>query len=418
MNLATTCMHWSLIALALQVLVVRVCARQAAMWPRRSYLALLAILWCCMPIAKKCYFDDLLPPSDALEHEAVAREVADLLRDGRISDAFAYFSVGNPAYQSFVGVFYALTGASEVILYTVNGALAFWGLLGLLDIFSRHTRCARVPLPVTTLILLLPSAMFWTTTNLKEGPVLWGICMMLYLTIPSSQRGDRSMRALPIAGLMVTAILRPHIAAAWLVGIAAGAMVERRRIGLLVSSGLGVLASIVLLSLLAPHLFENAARDGVTTMLAERYDTLSVNDSAGGTSLTGESPIPVLSGLILIVLRPWPTEVHGFVALLVGLEVWLLAGFGVLCWFKAASRRRLLMQPAIITSIVVLLLLGFFFSYMHNMGLVVRQRLMCFPALLCIYVWPLMSRRTVGIEGPVQELQWDLDFRRPAAVAP
>ncbi|MFV1965100.1 MAG: hypothetical protein ACC628_06725 [Pirellulaceae bacterium] len=418
MNLIVTCIHWLLLVLALQVLVTRICARQPALWPHRNYLAVLAILWCSMAIAKKCYFDDILPPSDALEHEAIARDFSQLFRDGRIHEAVSHFSVGNPAYQLFAGVFYAFTGASEVVLYTVNGALGFWGLLGLLDILCRHTGCSRMPVSVVTVTLLLPSPLFWATTNLKEGPVLWGICMMLYLTVPASHRGVRSSRVLPMTGLLVTALLRPHIAAAWLLAIAAGAMVERKRIGLFAISGTGVLASIVLLGLLAPQLFEKAARDGLTTTLAERYDTLSINDRIGGSNLTGNTPIPVVSGLVLILFRPWPGEVHGLGALLVGLEMWGLAALGLLHWIQARPRLRLLMRPAIVTSIVALLLLGFYFSYMYNMGLVVRQRVMCFPAILSIYTWPLLARQGVGIGKTLPLLRSRLRPRRPATMSP
>jgi len=418
MNLIVTCVDWLLLALALQVLVSRICACQPALWPRRHYLAVLAVLWCAMAIAKKYYVDDVFPPSDALEHEAIARDFSQLFREGRIIEAVSQFSVGNPAYQFAAGIFYACTGAPEVILYTVNGALGFWGLLGLLDILCRQTGCSRIPVSVVTVTLLLPSPLFWTTTNLKEGPVLWGICMLLYLTVPRTRRTPRASRVLPMLGLLVTALLRPHIAAALLVAIMAGAMVDRKRIGLFVISITGVMASIVFLGTLTPQLFENAARDGLTTTLADRYDTLSIDDRIGGTNLNGNTPIPVLSGLVLILFRPWPAEVHALASLLVGLEMWGLAAFGLFQWTHTRRRLRLLMRPAIVTHIVALLLLGFYFSYMYNMGLVVRQRVMCFPAILTIYTWPLLARQRVGVGKTTPLLGPGLRSRRPATMRP
>jgi len=418
MNLILSWTYWLLLALALQVLVSMICARQKALWPRRHYLAMLALLWCAMPIAKKIYFDDVFPPSDALEHEAIARDFSQLFRDGRMFEAVSQFSIGNPAYRFAAGILYACTGAPEVILYTVNGALGFWGLLGLLEVLCRQTGCSRIPLSVVTITLLLPSPLFWTTTNLKEGPVLWGICMMLYLTIPRLQPSTRMHRVLPMMGLLVTALLRPHIAAAWLMAITAGAMVDRKHIGLFVISFAGVVASVVLLSTLMPQLFENAARDGLTTTLADRYETLSIDDRIGGTNLNGNTPIPVLSGLVLILFRPWPGEVHELASLLVGLEMWGLAAFGLLHWTRTRRRLRLLMQPAIVTNIVALLLLGFYFSYMYNMGLVVRQRVMCFPAILAIYSWPLLAKQGVAVGKTVPLLSSRFRSQRPVTMRP
>ena len=101
----------------------------------------------------------------------------------------------------------------------------------------------------------------------------------------------------------------------------------------------------------------------------------------------------MLSGLLLVMFRPWPFEVEESHALLVGIEVWMFALLGFYIWKSTRKSWRLMTHPAIATQIVALILLSYYFSYMYNMGLVVRQRLMCFPAMLFIYFYPLLAKQ-------------------------
>jgi hypothetical protein len=394
MELAYTSIYFPLIAVALQVVVLRICSRNPAMWQRRNWFRFAAVLWCAMPIAKVLYIDEILPPTDGIEHELIAREVAELVLNGRFAEAASYFEIGNNAYRFFLGLFYAVTGASEFVTYTLNGALGFCGLMMLLDVLCRHSRCHRLPASITLMTGLLPSAILWTTANLKEGATLWGICAMYYFTLSGRSHAGRTPRALPVIGFLTIAILRPHIAAIWLVAVSAGAMIQAKRFGTFAAS---IAAGGVLLAMLnayAPTVMEDAMGAGVSTTLADRYSTLSSNDNLNGVALTGNNPLPIISGLTLILFRPWPFEATNVTELLVGFEVWVLAVLGFLCWKRAHVSWRVLMHPAVATQITALLALGFFFSYMYNMGLVVRQRLMCFPAVLFLYFYPLLAKQS------------------------
>lgn len=389
-------LYLSALAIALQVITIRICAHNRALWTWRRQFQLAAFIWVAMALAKKGYIDDIFPPSDALEHERVARDVAEQFTSGHFADAFANFGIGNDTYRFMLGVFYALTNAPEIVTYAVNGALGFWGLLSLLDVLCRQTKCVRLPGSVVGLVGFLPSGLVWTTANLKEGPVLWGICMMCYWMVPAAQQGARGRRILPIVGLLVVMAMRPHIAIAWLVAIAAGNFVYTKRSGLILASAAGTVVSIGLLSLLVPAFFDQMIGNGVSAALSSRYDDLSTNDRINGAALAGSSPLPVISGLTLILFRPWPTEVERLDALLAGVEVWFLAVFGLVNWTLTPGRLRLREHPGLLVHVVALVLMGYFFSYMYNMGLVVRQRLMCFPAVLALYVWPLLAKQQAG----------------------
>jgi hypothetical protein len=383
--------YFVLVVLALQIAVVRVCAGHAAMWAWRNYFRLAAIIWCAMPIAKKCYIDEILPPTDGLGHEMIAREVTALVKSGYYWEITSYFAIGNDAYRSILGVFYAVTGAPEVVTYAINGALGYLGLLTLLDVLCRHSQCRRLPPSVVLAISLLPSGILWTTANLKEGATLWGICSMLYFTAPAKAFAARPRRIVPFIGFACLAVMRPHIAAIWLAAIAAGATLQAQKVGTFLASTVAGLVVLAMLVAYVPDMVESAMGDGVSATLADRYSSLSSNDKLNGVALTGSTPLPVISGLTLIMFRPWPFEVREQVDLLVGLEVWALAAFGMLNWRAARGRWKIIMDPSVVTHIVALVALGFLFSYVYNMGLAVRQRLMCFPAVLFLYCYPILA---------------------------
>lgn len=400
--------YFVVLAIVIQAVILRTCTRHKALWRWRTFFHLAAFLWLAMALIKKGYIDDIHPPNDGLLHEATARDIADLLSSGRFKEAFSYFRVGNPAYQFALGVFYAVTKAPEVLTYAINGALGFCGLLALLEIFCRQTHCTKLPPSVVLTFCFLPSGLLWTTTNLKEGPILWCICMMCYWTVPARETRRQAFRILPAMGLLVLTSMRPHIAIAWLLAICVGTALHTRRYGLLAAGGVGVVASVVLLSVLKPDTFEAVMADGATTALSNRYDKLSGLDDGGREPIFGSNPIPVLSGLTLILSRPWPTEASAIDAFLAGLEVWVLGAFGLLNWKLSRGRGKFGLHPALVTHLVLLLLMGFFFSYMYNMGLAVRQRLMCFPAMLAIYTWPLLARNQATCTASRRRNRWQM----------
>jgi len=382
-----------LLIVFLQLLLIdHACRRVQAFKRWRQVMRLSALTWFGMALLKKACLDSIFPPGDAILHEAIARDIAELLTAGYFVEAFDYFGFGNPAYRFMLGVFYALTAAPEVVLYAVNGALAFWGMLSLLEVLCQHAGCVRLPAKVVVPCLFLPSGLLWTTANLKEGLVLWGICMMLRLTMPECGGRLLSLRLLPLLGMMVLGLVRPHIAIIWLVSISLLVTWRSRKFGLFVLTSTGALAGVFLLKQAAPTLFEAATGQGVTSTLSERYEHLAANSDQASRHFLDQNPTPVWTGVILILFRPWPWEVRQFGELLAGLEVWLLALLGFWTWFRAPNKRSQLKHSSVISFLVCLVFFGFFFTYMYNMGLVVRQRLMAFPAVWFLYSWPVVSR--------------------------
>ncbi len=379
--------YWFALTFALLAQADRICLRTPSLRSHRFVVKSCAVVWCLAAIAKWGYIDQLLPPGDALHHMSVGWELADALRAGDVSWLVGSCRPGNPAYQAMLGVLYAVTGAPEVIVYTINAALGFWAMLSLVELLALHAAAQRVPLMAILCCLLLPSAMMWTTTNLKEGAVLWGGVMMLFWTFEQKRLMRRGM---PRIGLLVLALLRPHVAVMWAVSIGAAAVVKAGRYRLAVSIAVGTCVCAVALKYAAPALFETLLESGVTESLGARQAAAENHHS--GVQLQSADRILVYTGTTLILFRPWPTEVSNAMELVSGAEVWCLALIGLCCWKNPMVAFRAVMKNGpLLTSVFALLCFGFYFSFMYNMGLAVRQRVMVLPVVLLFYLWPAFS---------------------------
>ncbi len=387
--------YWVAIVALLQVWVVRICARNQALKPWTVYVQFAAFFWCAMAVFKRLYLDEIFPPADALYHEEVARDVAARLGAYRFGEAFEFFGLGNSGYRFVLGVFYSLTAAPEWIVYTINGALGFWGLLALLELLCIHSGCRHLRGIVLFSWLFLPSGLQWTTANLKEGAILWGASMMLYWTLPKDQQHASKLGS-PLLGMLVLGFLRPHIAIIWMVSINLMSTLRSKRYGLFVMTGGGALVSLLLLQIIAPEMFSSSS-GGASTSLGERYEQFSGNDNLVSSHFVGVDPVPVWTGVLLIMFRPWPSEVSSAGELLAGVEVWILAIIGGWGWYSLRGKLRYLMHPSVLVMIFGLLFFGYIFSYMYNMGLMVRQRLMAFPTVLYLYAWPYVCAQRVRV---------------------
>ena len=333
--------------------------------------------------------DDVFYPNDSLVHEEIAREIAYLISNGDWRVVRHYWGFGNEGYRFVLGCFYALTNAPELTTYGVHGLLGFAGMLSVLQTVCQHAGSRRVPMWVVLYCVASPSAIFWTTFNLKEGAMLWGLCMLLRTTVRFSGVDRSDSLVAPALGVLVAGFLRPHITIAYLFALAVGYSISRRQIGMLLVSALGIVVAVAMLRTMAPVMFERFVTDGIRSTLDEKFGELSQGDGSVITYFYG-TPIPVISGYLLINFRPFPWEVHNITTFAPGVEVWLISAAGFLGWLHSPHKRKLFLSAYVITILAALFALSFYFSYMYNMGLMVRQRLMVFPILIPLAVLPTL----------------------------
>ena len=398
---------FGVVLLCLYLIVLYYSGKTVALQRWVAFLFCMAMIWSLFGVGKRLYIDQVFPPVDAVRHDREARQVAAALRQGSLGSVVGRIAPGNRAYQVGLGIFYALTGASELVAYLVNGGLAFWALVAFLSILARVSGVVRLPFWIVILVAALPSALFWSTTNLKEGCMLWGICMMLEVTpfyqsralvrelAVSPGRSDRLPLVPFIAGAVVTCSLRPHIAIAWLGGILAGIGIWQRRLKVTIACAAGGLLGMILFANLAPDLTARILTGEAISGLEDFYQR---REGLGVSAISfGErGPLPLLSGLPLIFLRPYPFEISNVTGLFAGLEIWTLSLIGLIGWVLTRDRLRALQTPFVITLLVTTLLIALEFSYMYNLGLMVRQRLQILPAVVGLALFPYLIGSSKG----------------------
>jgi hypothetical protein len=366
--------------------VSAVCRRTPALSASRDGILLIGALWAITGYLRGTFFFEWMLNPDTLGHEEAAREIASLLQHGHIHDALAECRLGNHAYRFLCGLFYALSSGSIACPFVINSAAAFCGLVTLLSVIARQLKARSVPAWCVLLVTLAPSPLVWCTTHLKEGLMCWALCTMLGLSTRS--------RLVPANGgewvaFGIAAAFRPHIFAAWYMAMLIGMGIRRNPLVVVSAALIGACALLLLVHEYSPKLIESISEEGLTETMDHFQGSRNHLGDSVITYATG-SPIPVVSGLLLIFGRPYPTEVTNLASFAAGAEYWFYSWAAICGW---CSKRRWHGIPLSFacTLIAAAFILGFEFSYMYNMGLMVRYRVQAFPAIVSLAVLPYLS---------------------------
>ena len=304
---------------------------------------------------------------------------------------------GTDFMRTMTGFVYSFTGASEMSGSIVLSFLSFIGLLLLWRAFRRavpdgaHFRYG-------TLVLFLPSFLYWPSALGKEGWAIFCLGVASYGVARVLTRSVLPGAAMFAAGLLGVSALRPHVALTMFCGVFLAAAVGK-------SSRPGVKASSLRLILFGALLIVGLTLASSTASFfgVDRLDLETVNatlnSAEGRTSEAGSSFTPVTMSnpanaplaIATVLFRPFPFEASSPVSAASAFEgVFLM----VLTW-QARKRlrglaRQMRRQPYVAYCMGITLTFIFAFSAFSNFGILARQRVQVLPfflALLCIPVW-------------------------------
>jgi len=324
---------------------------------------------------------------DSIAHDRIAHGIAANMEKGDWSEFYRYLGLGNGALRAAVAMIYYLTGGTAAAVAMLNVFLAFWGSLILVSHIHRETEGQALGVLPTFLIACAPSLLFWTTAVLKEGAMYWAICVM----IGASGKHRKIRLPLLVAAICVGGVFRPHIMLLWAAGI-----------GIVGLFGKGRKMTALLACLVAPLLLialDNMTGFGMTIEGASRYldGHYAIISGLDGSAIRyGGRPIFFVSGVLALFFRPFPWEVTSAAQALASAEIWLYTGLIAYNWFALGREKRasILKQPAVQLSLIVCLEFAVVYSWMGNEGLLARQRLQAFPALLILLAAAWRMRRT------------------------
>ncbi len=352
--------------------------------------------------------------TDSLGYHKAGQAVADGLWHGQLS--LAGPPIGTEAAETATGLVYAAIGPTLLGGYLVFGWLALWGCW-----MCYHALRIAVPQAAThryaVLVLFLPSLLYWPSSVGKEALMLFGIGAVALgvakltsgHTAPASGHG--SAVGPLVGGLLVTGLIRPHVAVLLAGGVFLAYVVRRPRRRTLtspVSHAIGVavagLVVLVLVSSAATFLkVDDVNPDAIrATLEATAERTATGGSEFAAQPVTSVADMP--AALVTVLFRPWPWEAHNAQALIASLESLLLLLLVMWGWRRVVGLPRLLLrEPYVAFAVAYVLLFVYAFSTFGNFGLLVRERVQVLPLVLLLPCLPLVRRRGRARPRPVVE---------------
>lgn len=283
---------------------------------------------------------------------------------------------------NFVQMLKEYFGGTMLDYFLLFQAMGFWGLLFVLRAFDEiHAELGQPQNKFVYMLLFLPGLHFWTSAIGKDAPIFLAVAMCTWAVFRLQSRYLGFA-----AGVVVSLVVRPHIALITLIALAATVLVARKtsllsRVALLVVA----LAGIASVSGLVEQSF-NGLNISNTDSVSEFIETKSsVSEESGGDISIINASFPVR--LVSLLFRPFFIDATGALGYIASLEnVVLLIIIGSLVWrFRTAvsvAQAALFARFAILFFILLVILLAL---VNYNVGLGLRQKMMTMPALLVFF---------------------------------
>ncbi|AFM25490.1 hypothetical protein [Desulfomonile tiedjei] len=302
------------------------------------------------------------------------------------------FPLSNDAYVAYLAYLNYFGGVTELSAVSINAFLGFMGGLTLARTFMRGFVPVKNVELWGYLVIFFPSAVFWTTSNMKEGLMYWSVCQILSI-MPAMNQGKASTIGFSaIAGVAIGGILRPHVCAVWLLACAAVELIQRGKRGLVV----------ILLIVSIPLTLKGLERvtgtkvdspDMMVKSLSQRATGVADPTQGSYIDYGPEGATFFISGFTAVFFRPFPWDIKSTRVFVSSVETWSLTCLIIVGWLRARreQRRWLLSMPIVRVSILAILMFSVIFTYLPNEGLLVRQRVQVVPGLLVLALLPFIT---------------------------
>jgi len=320
---------------------------------------------------------------------------------------------GTGVLRIIAGLVHVLTDSNFFGSTLVFGFLAFWGCWFFYRAFvtaipdGDHRRYARF-------IFLWPSLLYWPTSIGKES---WMVFTAGMVALGAARLLNRSRGGYVLigSGMLLCALVRPHVALLLVVALAVAFFVGRRHDdrpqGQFSLAGLSKVIGIVMLivagSLLAPATASFLHVDDLSTnSITNAIENTQARTDQGNSAFSAvnpNSPLGYPAAVITVLFRPLPGEVSGISGLLSGLEGLALLAFVATSWRRIwTALRRLRSQPYLTFAVSFVAMFTYAFAALSNFGILSRERVQVLPFLFVLLALPLAFRRTEQALGAIR----------------
>jgi len=335
-------------------------------------------------------YERIIPMLEAKNYEAVFQLLA---------------SPGRRFYVAAQGLFYYFTDGTIISIQLLNGFFAYWGGLILVRLvyssrISGHSGWAFLP----SFLVFAPSVFFWCSSSLKEGLMYWCICNILGFAMPGKTTRQEFRNFICfIISVFLGGLIRPHLIIIWYATVIFVKLFQK-----------GFLPYALIIIVATPFFLENANKKvsldylAASVQRAEYQMKLYIErDKASTFDYRDRSPIPVVDGMVNTLFRPFIWRLGNLRSLITALEIWTLSICILFFWLRMTVEewKAILKIPSLWVALLVCIPFFLFFTYTVNEGLLARQRVQLFPALLVLFATPILQRRAQSGKGLGSEIR-------------
>jgi len=223
----------------------------------------------------------------------------------------------------------------------------------------------------------------------------WSICHVYAFVMPSkSPKQNRWSFVLFIICAFVGAGIRGHIMFFWVFGVLIVKMWQK-------SFWKWGVVLLFIMPLFLGQVRQKIRLDSFRSNVefAERYMANYIRRDKPSTFDYGErEPILVLDGAVNTLFRPFPWHFPNLRSVLSSIETWTISLSIIVLWMRMTKGewRRIFRNPSVWVAFFVCIPFFAFFTYTVNEGLIVRQRVQLYPALLVLLATPILQRQRAG----------------------
>lgn len=298
------------------------------------------------------------------------------------------FSSGTQFVYFLTSIFSQGLGFSYLGVFLVFNIFGFVGLSAFYSAIRSAVEFSSIALKhVGFIVVLLPSASFWTAAVGKDAIAFMASGLFLWAALDLNKRARWIIFA-----LIVMMAVRLHIAALMVTSIAVGVMftggLSRPKRAALVLAG--VMSALVIIPAAMQYAgVQSGSGDDIMDYVEQRQSY----NHGGGSSIDIAGMSPPMQ-LVTYLFRPLPFEAHNLTALAASLEnVFLLLLFLVAIVALIRSRKSELIASRLTLWAYVLSTWLILAVTTANSGIAVRQKWMFLPVLLYLLFFILGHRR-------------------------
>jgi hypothetical protein len=333
---------------------------------------------------------------DARTYNLWGTRLADSFRDLNFAPDTGASVPGSGTMRYISGLAHLLSNNDELGAFLILTWLAFLGCYLLYRAFI-----TAVPdgdrYRYACLLFFWPSVVLWPSSIGKEAVILFSIGLAALGAARLFTRRPGGY-ALLFLGVLLTYLVRPHVALILLVALGFGVVVGRGHArptrAMTPGSIAKVVAIVVLLAAMSVVATRTANYLGIEslqpTTADEAFQETQQNTAQGGSEFTpadATNPIGYPQAAVTILFRPFPFEAHASDQLATSLEALALGFLIIVSWRRLVTvPRRLRVQPYTGLSLAFILMFFFVFAVISNFGIIARERTMMLP-----FVFVLLS---------------------------